>query len=254
LNPLKPEEVIMKRLLISAVALTAVTAVLSGVPAELTAADRGDAARDRAGAARDHASAARDAARDRANAARDVANAARDAARDRADSARDVASAARDAARDRASSARDVASAARDAARDRANSARDVASAAREAARDRVSTARDQARDGDGEDDRRVIEVVEREVFISANGDRSYPSLGAWIEDLQRSWSGTGSERPDGESSAETSVAIGNAVSKQTVTTSSPGGETSISLSTTVRATEDGRSVTQVERADVTTE
>jgi len=161
--------------------------------------------------------------------------------------------AARDAARDRASAAREVASAARDAARDRASAARDVASAARDEARDRAGAARDQARDSVSEDDREVIDVVEREVFVSANGDRSYPSLGAWIEDLQRSWSGAGSQRSDNELSAQTSVAVGNAVSTQTATTSTAGGEASISLSTTVRATEDGRSVTRVQRATAST-
>jgi hypothetical protein len=205
----------MRRLLISAVGLTTVTAVLLAVPAEPAAADR--------------ASAARDAARDRASGARDAANAARDAARDRASAARDVASAARDAARDVASAARD------------------------DEALDRANVTRDQARDGLSEDDREVIEVVEREVFVSANGDRSYTSLGAWIEDLQRSWSGTESPRSEGELSAQTSVAVGNAVSTQTATTSTSGGETSISLSTTVRATEDGRSVTRVQRATAST-
>jgi hypothetical protein len=225
----------MRRLLISAVGLTTVTAVLLAVPAEPTAADR--------------ASAARDAARDGASGARDAAN----AARDRASAARDVASAARDAARDRASGARDAANAARDAARDRANAARDVASAARDEARDVASAARDQARDSVSEDNREDIEVVQRNVFVSANGDRSYTSLGAWIEDLQRSWSGTESPRSEGELSAQTSVAVGNAVSTQTATTSTSGGETSISLSTTVRATEDGRSVTRVQRATAST-
>jgi hypothetical protein len=175
-------------------------------------------------------------------AAGDRASGARDAARDRASSARDVASAARDAARDRASGARDVASAARDAARDRASGARDVASAARDQARESVS-----------EHDREVIDVVERDVFIDRNGDRSYTSLGAWVEDLQRSWSDTESQRSERELSAQTSVAVGNARSTQTARTSTSGGEASISLSTRVSATEDGRSVTQVQRATAST-
>jgi hypothetical protein len=226
----------MRRLLISAVGLTTVTAVLLSSQTELTAADRG--ARDRASNARDAANSARDAARDHASAARDAANSARDAARDRASAARDAANAARDAARDHASAARDAASAARGEAHDRASAARDMASAAVDQARGSVS-----------DDDRVVIDELDREVFVDRNGGRSYTSLGAWIEDLQRSWSGTESERSGRELSAQTSVAVGNAVSRQTARTSTSGGEASISLSTTVRVTEDGRSVTRVQRA-----
>jgi hypothetical protein len=213
----------MKRFLISTGGL--VIAALLSFSAGPAAADRAGAAGD---AGRDHASAARDSARDRASAARDVASAAREGARDHA-------------------------SAARDAARDRASAARDVANAASDDARDRASAARDQARDSVSEHDREVIDVVEREVFVDRNGDRSYTSLGAWIEDLQRSWSDTGSQRSDGELSAQTSVAVGNARSTQTARTSTSGGEASISLSTTVSSTENGRSVTQVQRASAST-
>jgi predicted dehydrogenase len=84
---------------------------------------------------------------------------------------------------------------------------------------------------------------------IDGNGDRSYTSFQAWIEDLGWATS-TDSVQPDSEVSAQTSVAVGNAVSTQRATSSSSSGKASINLSTTVNGTEDGRSVTQTQRAN----
>jgi hypothetical protein len=153
-----------------------------------------------------------------------------------ADGARDHASAARDSARDRGS-----------AARDRASAARDHANAARDSARDQASAARDQA--SADRDQASADRDSARGVFVSRNGDRSYTSFQAWIEDLGWATS-TDSVQPDSEVSAQTSVAVGNAVSTQRATSSSSSGKASINLSTTVHGTEDGRSVTQTQRAD----
>ena len=234
----------MRRLPISAVVLTTVTAVLLGLPAELAAADRGSAGRDRASAARDHGSAARDAARDHANAARD-APVPPATPRGTMPMPRAMPPVPPAMPRGTVLATPAIMPMPRPMPRGTVPvPRRDVADAAREnVTRDQASPARDVASAAPDHPD------PDPGVFVSENGDRSYTSFGAWIEDLQRSWSSTGSQQSDGEVSVQTSVAVGNAVSKQTVTASSPSGETSINLSTTIRAIQDGRSVTQVQRA-----
>jgi hypothetical protein len=113
------------------------------------------------------------------------------------------------------------------AAADRGGAAPHPASAVRDAARNHDSAARDQA-------------DADRDVSVSRNEDRSY---------LQRSWSSTGSQQSEDEISAQTSVAVGNTVSTQTATTSTSGGKASISLSTTVRTSQGGETITRVQRA-----
>jgi MoxR-like ATPase len=99
------------------------------------------------------------------------------------------------------------------------------------AARDRASAARQQA-------------DADRDVSVGRNEVRSY---------LQRSWSSTSSQQSEDEISAQTSVAVGNTVSTQTATTSTSGGKASISLSTTVRTSQGGETITRVQRATANT-
>jgi hypothetical protein len=56
-------------------------------------------------------------------------------------------------------------------------------------------------------------------------------------------------QQSEDEISAQTSVTVGNAVSTQTATTSTSGGKASISLSTMVRTSQGGETITQVQRA-----
>jgi hypothetical protein len=98
-------------------------------------------------------------------------------------------------------------------------------------AADRASAARDQA-------------DADRDVSVSRNEDGSY---------LQRSWSYTRSRQSEDELSAQTSVTVGNTVSTQTATTSTSDGKASISLSTTVRTSQEGETITRVQRATANT-